>query len=227
MNRRTIIKLLGVMPVSWWLGRASAQGKPTLKFSELYGKVTVRGPGAAALVMAVGARRGFAPVTMVIAGMLVGMTASAIATAVTLARGEYLLSLVIWNGGSLVQQDWSGVAALALVLAAGGAGAALIAKPLRVLSLGAPGAAGLGLNVGLVRLAAMALAVALAAAVSAELGLIGFVGPAAPALALAPQARLPSTPLPRDSSSWPAPVPTAPWRAAAGPSRPLRPAPRP
>lgn len=43
MNRRTIIKLLGVMPVSWWLGRASAQGKPTLKFSELYGKVTVRG----------------------------------------------------------------------------------------------------------------------------------------------------------------------------------------
>lgn len=31
------------MPVSWWLGRASAQGKPTLKFSELYGKVTVRG----------------------------------------------------------------------------------------------------------------------------------------------------------------------------------------
>ena len=139
--------------------------------------------GAAALVMAVGVRRGFPPVTMVIAGMLVGMTASAIATALTLAQGEYLLSLVIWNGGSLVQQDWSGVRALALVLAAGGAGAALIARPLRVLSLGAPGAAGLGLNVGLVRLAAMALAVALAAAVSAELGLIGFVGLAAPALA--------------------------------------------
>ena len=60
---------------------------------------------ATALVMAIGARRAFAPVTMVIAGMLVGMTASAVATAITLARGEYLLSLVIWNGGSLVQQD--------------------------------------------------------------------------------------------------------------------------
>ena len=62
-------------------------------------------------------------------------------------------------------------------------GAALLARPLRVLSLGAAGAAGLGLNVALVRLAAMALAVAMAAAVSAELGLIGFVGLAAPALA--------------------------------------------
>ncbi|GAA5502382.1 hypothetical protein Dxin01_02126 [Deinococcus xinjiangensis] len=45
MNRRKIIKLLGVMPVAWWLGRAQAQSaaNASLKFSELYGKVTVRG----------------------------------------------------------------------------------------------------------------------------------------------------------------------------------------
>lgn len=138
---------------------------------------------AAALVLAIGARRAFAPVTMVIAGMLVGMTASAIATAVTLAQGQYLLSLVIWNGGSLVQQDWSGVRALALVLLIGGAGAALLARPLRVLSVGAEGATGLGLNVTHIRLAAVTLAVWIAACVSAELGLIAFVGLAAPALA--------------------------------------------
>ena len=146
--------------------------------------VALAGAGAAAaLVMAIGARRAFAPVTMVIAGMLVGMTASAIATAVTLARGEYLLSLVIWNGGSLVQQDWSGVRILVLVLALGALASALLARPLRVLSLGAAGAAGLGMNVALVRAAGVAVAVGLAAAVSAELGLIGFVGLAAPALA--------------------------------------------
>ena len=138
---------------------------------------------ATALVMAIGARRAFAPVTMVIAGMLVGMTASAVATAITLARGEYLLSLVIWNGGSLVQQDWSGVRALAWVLVFGAVTAGLVARPLRVLSLGAEGARGLGLNVALVRLAAVAVAAVLAAAVSAELGLIAFVGLAAPALA--------------------------------------------
>lgn len=143
------------------------------------------GLAAAALVLGIGARRGFAPVTMVIAGMLVGLTASAVATAMTLAQGEYLLSLVIWNGGALVQQDWSGARNLALLLAAGGLGAALLARPLRVLSIGAEGAAGLGLNVALMRLAAVTLAVVVAAGVSAELGLIAFVGLAAPALARA------------------------------------------
>lgn len=146
--------------------------------------IALSGAGlATALVLAVGARRAFAPVTMVITGMLVGMTASAIATAVTLSQGQYLLSLVIWNGGSLVQQDWSGVATLALLLAVGGLAAALLARPLRVLSLGIAGAAGLGVNVAAVRLAAVCVAVVLGAGVSAELGLIGFVGLAAPALA--------------------------------------------
>ncbi|MBK4217469.1 Fe(3+)-hydroxamate ABC transporter permease FhuB [Paracoccus caeni] len=139
--------------------------------------------GAAALVLAVGAKRAFAPVTMVIAGLLIGMTASAIATAITLAQGEYLLSLVIWNGGSLVQQSWGGPRALTLTLIAGAIAATLLARPLRVLSLGAEGASGLGLNVTLVRLTAVAVAVFLAAAVSAEIGLIAFVGLAGPALA--------------------------------------------
>lgn len=147
------------------------------------------GLAAAVLVLGIGARRGFAPVTMVIAGMLVGLTASAVATAMTLAQGEYLLSLVIWNGGALAQQDWSGARNLALLLAAGGLGAALLARPLRVLSIGAEGAAGLGLNVALMRLAAVTLAVVVAAGVSAELGLIAFVGLAAPALARAMGAR--------------------------------------
>ncbi|MCQ0971125.1 Fe(3+)-hydroxamate ABC transporter permease FhuB [Paracoccus sp. TK19116] len=144
---------------------------------------------AAALVLGIGARRDFAPVTMVIAGMLIGLTASAVATAVTLAEGQYLLSLVIWNGGSLVQQDWSGVRALTTVLTVGGLGAAALARPLRVLSLGSEGARGIGLNVALVRLAAVAVSVWLAASVSAELGLIAFVGLAAPALARSMGAR--------------------------------------
>ncbi|MFB2595408.1 Fe(3+)-hydroxamate ABC transporter permease FhuB [Paracoccus sp. p4-l81] len=148
------------------------------------GAVTLAGAAlAAALVMAIGARRGFAPATVVIAGMLVGMTASAIATAVTLAQGHYLLSLVIWNGGALAQQDWGGVARLAGVLAVGAIASAALVRPLQVLSLGAESARGLGLNVALLRVMAIAVAVGLSAAVSAELGLIGFVGLAGPALA--------------------------------------------
>jgi len=140
---------------------------------------------AALLVMAIGARRAFAPVTMVIAGMLVGLTASAIATAVTLSQGEYLLSLVIWNGGSLVQQDWSGVRVLSGVLIACAVAAGLLARPLRVLSIGVEGAQGLGLNVTTIRLLAVTVALVLAASVSAEVGLVAFVGLAGPAVARA------------------------------------------
>lgn len=148
------------------------------------GPVALAGAGlVAAIVLAIGVRRAFAPVTLVIAGMLIGMTSSAIAVAITLSQGQYLLSLVVWNGGSLVQQDWSGVRALTPVLGLGALGAVLLARPLRVLSLGAEGARGLGMNVTLVRFAALMLAVWIAASVSAELGMIAFVGLAGPALA--------------------------------------------
>ncbi|MBU2957604.1 Fe(3+)-hydroxamate ABC transporter permease FhuB [Paracoccus sp. 1_MG-2023] len=140
---------------------------------------------AAAIVFAIGARRAFAPVTLVIAGMLVSLLSGAIATAITLSQGEYLLSLVIWNGGSLVQQDWSGVRSLGAVLVAGLAAALVLERPLRVLSIGVGGASGLGLNVAAIRFAVLAVAVVLAGAVSAELGLIGFVGLAAPTIARA------------------------------------------
>lgn len=140
-------------------------------------------------VMAIGARRGFAPVTMTIAGMLAGMLCSALATALTLAQGHYLLSLVIWNGGALTQTDWTGAADLALALTAALALAALMARPLTLLSLGEATARALGLGLAPLRLAAILVAVALAALVSAEVGLVGFVGLAAPAIARALGAR--------------------------------------
>lgn len=43
MNRRDLLKLIAATPALAWLGRAAAQATPTLKFSELYGRVTVRG----------------------------------------------------------------------------------------------------------------------------------------------------------------------------------------
>lgn len=150
------------------------------------GALPVAFAGAAAVtlpVLGLGARRGFAPVTVTLAGMLAGMLTSAIATALTLAQGHYLLSLVIWNGGSLTQQDWSGATNLALALIAALALAAILARPLMVLSLGAEGARGLGLGLAPLRLGVILLAVALSALVSAEVGLVGFVGLAAPAIA--------------------------------------------
>lgn len=148
------------------------------------GPVALAGAVAAAtIVLVLGARRGFAPVTVAVGGMLVGLFANAVATAMTLSQGHYLLSLVIWNGGSLVQQDWTGTRNLALVLAAASVAAAFLVRPLRLLSIGAEGTRSLGLSVGLIRAAVVTVAVLLTAAVAAEAGLVAFVGLAAPAFA--------------------------------------------
>src|SRR3546814_6457830 len=70
--------------------------------------VAFAGAGAAAiLVFLLGWRRGFEPITMVVSGLLIGVTAGALSAALTLAQGEYLLSLVTWTRGSLRPPAWS------------------------------------------------------------------------------------------------------------------------
>lgn len=140
---------------------------------------------AAAMVFGLGARQRFEPVTMVVAGMLIAILCSALAAALTLSRGEYLMSLAIWNGGSLSQQDWSPALWLAGQFALYGVLAALTIRPLVMLDLGDTSARALGVNLGVIRFAVALIAVGLSAMVAAAVGLVGFVGLAAPALARA------------------------------------------
>lgn len=137
---------------------------------------------AAALVFGLGARQRFEPVTMVVAGMLIAILCSGLSAALTLSRGEYLMSLAIWNGGSLSQQDWSPALWLAGQLALYGALAALVIRPLMMLDLGDTSARSLGVNLGVIRLVVALIAVGLSAMVAAAVGLVGFAGLAAPAL---------------------------------------------
>lgn len=148
--------------------------------------------GAAAIVFALGWRRAFEPVTMVVSGLLVGVTAAALSAAMTLARGEYLMSLVTWNGGSLSQQDWSVFQSLGLELVLLGLLAGLLIRPLLVLGLGDTSARSLGVNLGGIRFAIAAIATALAGFVASAVGLVSFVGLAAPAFARACGARRPA-----------------------------------
>lgn len=144
---------------------------------------------AVALLLALTWRRGLEPVAVALAGMMLGLTLSAASAALVLANGEYLFSLLIWGGGSLVQQGWGATRAVVLALGLGGLGAALLLRPLAAFGIGDAGARGLGLAVGATRLAALGVAVALAAASIAEVGVIAFVGLAAPALATLAGAR--------------------------------------
>lgn len=154
--------------------------------------IALGGAGVAtALVFALGARRSFEPVTMIICGLLIGITASGLSAAFTLSQGKYLMSLVTWNGGSLSQQDWSVASSLAVQLTAGTALAILLVRPLQVTSIGDAGARSLGISLGWLRAGATLVATMLAAGVAASVGLISFVGLAAPAFVRAAGVRRP------------------------------------
>jgi len=141
------------------------------------------GLGAVAIVLALSWRRGLNPVTVALSGMIVSMIAAALSVTLILARGEYAMSIYIWGAGSLSQQDWDGVITLAPRLALGFVAALILIRPLRILTLDDSSARSLGLALHMARFAVLALAVWLAASVTSEVGVIGFLGLAAPAIA--------------------------------------------
>lgn len=149
----------------------------------------VGGVVAVAIILSLTWRRGLEPVSVVLAGMMVALTANAASATLILANGEYLFSLFIWGGGSLTQQSWGPAMSLALALGAGLVSAALLLRPLALLGLDDASAKSLGVALHLSRFLAIAVAVWMATTVAAEIGVIGFVGLAAPALATLSGAR--------------------------------------
>ena len=141
------------------------------------------GFGAVAIVLALSWRRGLDPVTVAISGMIVSLIAASLSVTLILARGEYAMSIHIWGAGALNQQDWSGVNSLAPRLGAGIVAAAMLLRPLNVLALDDSSAKSLGVALHGVRFSILILAVWLSASVTATVGIIGFLGLAAPAMA--------------------------------------------
>lgn len=141
------------------------------------------GLAAAGLVLVMSWRRGLDPVTVALSGMMVTLMASALSVAIILARGEYAMSIFIWGAGALSQQSWDAVLAMLPRVGLGLAATLLLIRPLTLLGLDDRSARSLGLSLAATRFAGLSLAVALTATVTAEVGIIGFVGLAAPALA--------------------------------------------
>ena len=138
---------------------------------------------AIAAVLGLAWRRGLSPTAVVLAGLVVSLYCSAVSAVLMLLNHEYLVGLFIWGAGSLAQQDWSVATRLLPQLAVLGLPILLMARPLALLDLEETSARSLGLSLRGTRLAALALAVGLAAAVVAGVGIIGFIGLAAPAIA--------------------------------------------
>lgn len=142
----------------------------------------VGGLAALGLVLLMGARRGFDPLTLTLCGLIVSLYLGAINTVILLFNQEQLAGLFIWGAGELSQNDWrSTLELLPRLLIAAGLGLALW-RPLQALDLGTEGARSLGLSPGITRILTLILAVYLTALTVSHVGIVGFIGLAAPAI---------------------------------------------
>jgi ABC-type Fe3+-siderophore transport system permease subunit len=134
-------------------------------------------------VLLLSRRSGFAPLVVILAGMVAGLYCASLAALLALFDSHYLAGLFLWGAGSLSQQGWEAPLFLAPRLAGAALATLLLLRPLTLLGLDDAQTRGLGLSVAAVRLGALLVAVALTGFVVASVGCIGFVGLAAPALA--------------------------------------------
>jgi ferric hydroxamate transport system permease protein len=152
--------------------------------------IAVAGAGLAlGIVFLLAWARALSPLSMVLGGMVLSLFCGALTAILIIFNQNYLTGLLIWGAGSLSQQDFSAVTYLAPRLLIAALLTALMLRPLELIGLDDESARSLGLSLNRTRLAAMTLAVALAAFVVSAVGVIGFIGLAAPPLAMLAGAR--------------------------------------
>lgn len=142
----------------------------------------VGGLGAMAVVFLLAWRRGLSPTIVIVAGLVVNLYCGAFSTVLLLLNQEQLNGVMIWGAGSLVQTNWQDALYLWPRLVLTGLLAACLIKPLSLLELSDEGAKSLGLSLAKLRIVCLGLAVFITASVVSAVGLIGFIGLAAPAL---------------------------------------------
>lgn len=166
---------LGVTLAALWLPDLPGLGREGAAFA---------GAGLATLaVFGLAWGKGLAPLALILAGLIVGLCLGTISAMAALLHHQELQSVFLWNSGMLRQSDWSAAGSLLPRFVVGLALALLLARPLVLLGLDEESGRSLGLRPRGARLAAPVLAVALAACVVSAVGMIAFVGLAAPAIA--------------------------------------------
>lgn len=134
---------------------------------------------ALTLLMARGAAR---PLTLLLAGVVVGVLLTALADLLVLASPEALRGQRVFMIGSTSFLGWDSVVVMALGLVAALLPAVLLARVLDALVLGEASAASLGLALPRLRLALVALLALATGCAVAQVGLVAFVGLVAPHL---------------------------------------------
>ncbi|EPF18082.1 Iron(III)-hydroxamate import system permease protein fhuB [Cedecea davisae] len=166
---------LGLTLATLFLAGAGETGK---QLAALAGAMAV---GSIVLGAAWGKR--MSPVTLILAGLVLGLYCGAVKSFLVLFNHERLQNLFIWSSGMLNQYDWAGVdflwprllAVLVLIV--------LMIRPLGMLALDDAVLRGLGMKLALVRVAGLFLALLLSSMLVSIVGVIGFIGLFAPILA--------------------------------------------
>ncbi|WP_367354057.1 Fe(3+)-hydroxamate ABC transporter permease FhuB [Agrobacterium pusense] len=134
---------------------------------------------AVALVAGLAMASNFAPMTILLCGMVISFSAGSASVILALFHHEYLRGVFIWGSGSLIQNDYSNVTALALRMILMIPVLLLFLRPLSIIALDANRARSLGLSPSWLRAAVLFIATVLSAVVVARVGVIAFVGLAA------------------------------------------------
>ena len=127
----------------------------------LFGSFWVAFAGAVAamlLVLLVAGAGGANALALILAGLLANMVFAAIAAVISQFYSDLLLGIMVWGAGSLLQDGWATVAALAWTTLAAAVAFALLQRPLTLLALDDAQARRLGAPVGLLRLLVLLLA---------------------------------------------------------------------
>ncbi|PMN28286.1 Fe3+-hydroxamate ABC transporter permease FhuB [Vibrio lentus] len=138
---------------------------------------------ATGLVFALSSSRGFSPLHMVLAGMVVSLFLGSLNTILLMLHEQQLTSIFVWGAGVLNQNDWSSVQVLIPLVSIPTLLLLVFQRPLSALQFGDNVATSLGVNIKQIKLLCLSLAIFITAAVVSEVGLIGFVGIVAPAIA--------------------------------------------
>ncbi|NDK36849.1 iron ABC transporter permease [Rhodovulum sulfidophilum] len=141
------------------------------------------GGGLAALAAAILlAGRGATGPRLLVSGLVVNLAIGAIFVVLALQRQDYLRSVFIWASGNLAQDGHGDLAALGLRLAVLLPAALLLTRAMTLFAVQDDSLRSLGARVTGLRLTVLLVATLLSVAVTARIGVIGFIGLAAPLL---------------------------------------------
>lgn len=171
----------GILGVTNGASLAVVIGLAFFGLTGTWGQIAVAVAGAAlaaVFVYAVGSlgRGGATPLKLTLAGAATSAAFGSLISAIMLPRVDLLQSWQSWQVGGVGGADWTKIALLVPVLAAGALICVACARGMNSLALGDDMAAGLGERVFRTRLIAALGAVVLAGAATAIAGPIGFVG---------------------------------------------------